>query len=139
MANDTNVVIELAQAIDVVRARGALRTMMVASLQIQPDDPLVIDTLLATSELMSNALEHTSGHCTVRAHLSSSRHVVRVEVTDTDPLTGLHPQMPGPEQHHGRGLAIVEAIASRWGTERSAAGKTVWFEIERPASTALDR
>lgn len=30
----------------------------------------------------------------------------------------------------GRGLALVEAIATRWGMERDADGKLVWFSLE---------
>ncbi len=30
----------------------------------------------------------------------------------------------------GRGLALVEALASRWGAERDADGKRVWFLLE---------
>jgi hypothetical protein len=36
----------------------------------------------------------------------------------------------GPEIEHGRGLAIVEAVADEWGAERVAGnGKVVWAEL----------
>ncbi|MGW8992331.1 ATP-binding protein [Streptomyces zhihengii] len=31
----------------------------------------------------------------------------------------------------GRGLALLEALAVRWGVERRAGGKTVWCELDR--------
>jgi hypothetical protein len=30
----------------------------------------------------------------------------------------------------GRGLEFVKALASRWGVRESAAGRTIWFEID---------
>ena len=31
----------------------------------------------------------------------------------------------------GRGIAMVDRIASRWGTEQHAGGKVVWAELTR--------
>jgi hypothetical protein len=30
----------------------------------------------------------------------------------------------------GRGLELVRALASRWGVRESAAGRTIWFEVD---------
>ena len=42
---------------------------------------------------------------------------------------------------HGRGLQLVEALSDRWGSERDAAGTTVWFalELDRPDKRPADR
>jgi hypothetical protein len=29
----------------------------------------------------------------------------------------------------GRGLALLDALASSWGADRHVEGKTVWFEV----------
>jgi hypothetical protein len=53
--------------------------------------------------------------------------VVRVGVRDTGggtPPVG-HPEPTAPS---GRGLALVEALSSAWGTQVHPDGKTVWFE-----------
>jgi hypothetical protein len=57
-----------------------------------------------------------------------SRSAVRVEVRDQSPLA--------PEIRHydeaastGRGLALVDALATRWGTAPQPGGKVVWFEL----------
>lgn len=35
-----------------------------------------------------------------------------------------------------RGLRVVSTLARRWGTSRTAAGKTVWFELTLPRRRA---
>ncbi|MGW6457816.1 ATP-binding protein [Streptomyces sp. NPDC055078] len=39
------------------------------------------------------------------------------------------PGEAGPEDERGRGLALVDAVAARWGVKVSGAGKTVWCEV----------
>lgn len=57
---------------------------------------------------------------------------VRVAVTDSG--AGWPRVTHDDSADHGRGLAIVEALATRWGVERSDAGKTVWAVV--PPSAA---
>lgn len=55
---------------------------------------------------------------------------VRIEVSDTHPA---HPArlMPTPQEDTGRGLVLVDALASRWGVrDRVGPGKTVWAECD---------
>jgi hypothetical protein len=44
-------------------------------------------------------------------------------------MTPLIPRQAGVMEMHGRGLAIVEATADKWGVDPapSGDGKTVWF------------
>jgi len=44
------------------------------------------------------------------------------------------PRVPTVEAVTGRGLMIVDALASSWGVEPNGSGKTVWFEIDCRAS-----
>jgi hypothetical protein len=54
---------------------------------------------------------------------------VRVEVTDPDDQLPAM-AMPDTDAVHGRGLVIVNGLASAWGVERTTeGGKTVWFEL----------
>jgi len=93
--------------------------------------PLVDDTLLLTSELVTNAIRHGEGDVTVR--LWPGPDVVRLEVSDTSSQLPA-PRHAGTEAEAGRGLALVDALSSRWGAtpRRSPAGKTVWFELDAP-------
>jgi len=57
---------------------------------------------------------------------------VRVETTDANPQA-LPGTSPAKHDESGRGLLMVQEMASRWGVERTQIGKTVWFEIDHPS------
>ena len=83
--------------------------------------------LLIVSELVTNAARHTG--MPFLLILSRGRDHVRVEVLDRSAA------VPAPvefdtESDGGRGLHIVGAVSTRWGTEVHDHGKTVWAEVE---------
>jgi serine/threonine-protein kinase RsbW len=83
---------------------------------------------LLTGELVSNAVLHGPHSGTVRVQVRIDGDVVRVGVRDAGggtPTVG-HPE---PTAASGRGLALVEALSSGWGTQVHPDGKTVWFEV----------
>ncbi|HET7357913.1 MAG TPA: SpoIIE family protein phosphatase [Nocardioidaceae bacterium] len=84
---------------------------------------LAEDTVLATSELVTNAVLHGTGPLELR--LRARRAEVLVEVLDR---ATFQPRKlrPTPDDEHGRGLQIVAALASRWGTRGTEHGKSVW-------------
>ena len=57
-------------------------------------------------------------------------HQLRVAVADEDPTVPA-PQPIDLEAERGRGLMLVAALASRWGTALTGRGKSVWFELDR--------
>jgi hypothetical protein len=60
---------------------------------------------------------------------------IRVEVDDPsdDPPVAQHPQ---PLDERGRGLLLIDSLASQWGvTQHDEDGKTVWFEIDVTTAT----
>ncbi|MGV9351033.1 ATP-binding protein [Streptomyces spiralis] len=84
------------------------------------------DTMeVLVSEIAGNAVRHT---CSDRITLSLSvaDGVVRLEVDDN---TEGHPQLrhPGPEEESGRGLLIVDALATDWGTSED--GSATWCTL----------
>ena len=95
------------------------------------------DALLLTSEIVSNAAA-IKGGCRMSAWYLEHDGALRVEVHDeSDEM----PQMLGarlPDQPSGRGLRIVDAMASRWGIHREAIGKSVWFEMYRSGHPPVD-
>ena len=84
---------------------------------------------LLASELITNAILHgpTNGPVTVRVLASDGQ--LRVEVDDE----GLDPPQlrdPAATEMGGRGIALVDTLATRWGWEpRGRVGKTVWFDF----------
>jgi anti-sigma regulatory factor (Ser/Thr protein kinase) len=115
MANEIPIT-SLANARDIVRA----------TLRDQPVEIIEIATLL-TNELVSNALEHGSGEPALDLELDGSQ--LRVRVRDDDPTVDLAPLALEPANERGRGLAIVSALATEWGVDRSWYGKVVWFSL----------
>lgn len=112
----------VAQAVSV--ARGHLRQLC-----NNLPAPLLDDALLLMSELVTNAIRHGDGEVTVR--LWPRPDSVRIEVTDASPRYPVATDS-SVEAESGRGLHIVEALASRWGTTpaKAPSGKTVWVEID---------
>lgn len=84
---------------------------------------------LIVAELAANAVLHgrVSGRdFELRLHHRDG--TVRIELSDTHPA---HPKLPAqdPTAEGGRGLLLIEAVATRWGTSpRTGPGKTVWAE-----------
>ena len=120
-----------------VTTPAAARRFVRAALESVEADPVVIETTeLLTDELVTNAIVHA--RCKSYMSIRAVHGVVRVEVTDPDERL---PSMAAPDTDalRGRGLAIVNGLASAWGVERAAdGGKTVWFELSarRPQAPA---
>lgn len=88
--------------------------------------------LLLVSELATNALRHAGTEFEVAVRPTATG--VRVAVSDDSPVRPEERRrLPGPDSEGGRGLAIVERLAARWGVEGDPPGKTVWFELDRSA------
>jgi anti-sigma regulatory factor (Ser/Thr protein kinase) len=100
-------------------------------------EDLVESARLLVSELMVNAVLHSGTAAQLTVDLEPG--CLRVEVGDGG--TGEVVQQPyEPESPTGRGLMIVDALASRWGVDdRPRGGKVVWFEIERDDAGAGHR
>lgn len=86
------------------------------------------DLLLATSEVVTNAVEHGAPPVLLRVAPAPER--LRVEVQDGSPLPPRARDEVAPSEIRGRGLAIVERCTDRWGVEPAADGKAVWFELD---------
>jgi anti-sigma regulatory factor (Ser/Thr protein kinase) len=113
-------------------ARGVLRD----TLEEWQLEVLLDVAALLTSELITNVVRHVGAPMTLR--VSRAPAALRIEVDDRSPESpAVQHVRPGSE--HGRGVFLVDAIATGWGTERTAAGKTVWFELEIPSAAAEAR
>jgi anti-sigma regulatory factor (Ser/Thr protein kinase) len=82
---------------------------------------------LLVSELVTNALIHGNGDVMLIAEIEDDH--LHVEVLDSEPTVTLAPLPLDTTREHGRGLAIVDALASAWGVEARLVGKAVWFDL----------
>lgn len=85
---------------------------------------------LLSSELLANAVLHGASGTDIGLRMELDGEVVRVSVadaSDSSPVVLDHE----PTAANGRGMAIVEAMSSRWGVlEQADGGKTVWYELD---------
>ena len=84
-------------------------------------------TILLVSELVTNALLH--GHPPLRLIARDILTGVRIEVHDNNP-EGAPQKRPDGGLQSGRGLQLVDSLATRWGWMESGSGKCVWFEVD---------
>ncbi|HEV2809293.1 MAG TPA: ATP-binding protein [Acidimicrobiales bacterium] len=90
------------------------------------DEETLANVALLTSELASNAMMHSRSDFDVTVKLADGH--VRVEVKDPNPRVP-QPCMVPVDSTSGRGLHLVDLLASSWGVERLVGGKAVWFEM----------
>jgi anti-sigma regulatory factor (Ser/Thr protein kinase) len=87
---------------------------------------------LLLSELVTNAILHARTAFSVQ--VSDSGTTLRIEVADAaaapDVGSPLANAASDDGDESGRGLQIVQMLATRWGTSANdGAGATVWFEL----------
>lgn len=83
--------------------------------------------VLLTNELVTNAILHSGSDFDVV--IDVDERLVRVEVRDGSTARP-NRRNTGPRATSGRGLALVEALASAWGVEGIPGdGKAVWFAV----------
>jgi len=96
--------------------------------------PQLVDVAAqVVTELVANAVEHTDA-ATVGASITRvGKESARIVVTDTS-RTRPTPGTPSPNDEHGRGLLLVEALAHAWGSELVRGGKRIWAELRVTAA-----
>jgi anti-sigma regulatory factor (Ser/Thr protein kinase) len=119
--------LELQASVTAAReARRALRSW----LRRRRGGPAVGETAeLLVSELVTNAVRHTSSPA-VSVSAAVVDHQLRVVVGDSQVDQPRRPaQLPDSASPGGRGLWILDALSSGWGSQPTAAGKDVWFVL----------
>lgn len=84
------------------------------------------DALIVVSELAANSVQYAGGDFTVG--LSRSAGSLRVTVGDPNPDP---PKLgnPGLFALGGRGLPMIDRLATAWGQHRAGSGKLVWVDL----------
>ncbi|MEV7391420.1 SpoIIE family protein phosphatase [Streptomyces sp. NPDC091215] len=107
---------------EVRRARAAVREQLHGWGLAKLADP----TELMVSELVTNAIRHSHSRPVQLRLIRGETLLCEVDDDDHTLPTLLN---TGPGDDTGRGLRVVSTLAREWGTSRTAAGKTVWFEL----------
>ena len=94
------------------------------------DEDASYTAALCLSEVVTNAVIHSGGGCAVRAVLD--RGVLLTSVRGLGgAATGMSVEpLADPLQPHGRGLQVLDALATRWGSTVDGDGTTVWFVLD---------
>ncbi|MEU5532891.1 ATP-binding protein [Streptomyces sp. NPDC020362] len=126
---------------EVGRARKWARSRL-AGLGIGADEPLAETLVLLVSELVTNAVVHTGRPAVLRLSLPGAAEeaaketeadesaTVRLEVADSSSRAPV-PRCVGSDATGGRGLALVDCLADRWGWNPEGSGKSIWCELDR--------
>ena len=116
---------------------SATRARQLAREVVASYPPEVSDTVaLLVTELVTNAVLHA--RTDVSVHIDVAPPLVRLSVADGSS------RLPAIREYStddvtGRGLAMVAALASQWGVEATADGKSVWCEIVIPDPDSQER
>jgi len=110
-------------------ARAWVRQLLDEELVAEASCDLVDTVEMLTSELVTNAVLH--GRSTLVVQLTMVADTVQIVVEDNSPVP---PQSRDPEDfaEGGRGLLLVDWLASSWGWEVTPTGKYVWFRVDLP-------
>jgi anti-sigma regulatory factor (Ser/Thr protein kinase) len=111
--------------IEAGRARAAVREQ----LHVWGLTSLADPAELMADELVTNAVRHARSRRIGLRLVRGETLLCEVEDDDHTLPTLLS---AGAEDEFGRGLRVVSTLAREWGTSRTSAGKTVWFELTLP-------
>ncbi|HEX3621313.1 MAG TPA: ATP-binding protein [Acidimicrobiales bacterium] len=114
---------------------GAARRFVESVLTAAHQEALAYTATVLVSELVANAVLHTA--TSLEVVVAVDEEGARVEVHDGSP------QLPVRKRYSamsgtGRGLMMVDRMATHWGAEPTATGKVVWFDLGPERTPALD-
>ena len=124
---DTLILGAVADAVPAARAHLRQLLSRWGQAELSPDVSVV------ASELVTNSVAASAEHqpaAALMVWLGSDGHLLLLAVADASPRPPVR-LSPGPDAERGRGLALVEALSSRWGWHpASNAGlrKFTWAE-----------
>lgn len=120
----------------VPQAVAAVRRFIRAALNDWHDQAALTDATLAISEMATNAVLHA--HSPFRVLVQRRPAGVLVAVEDVG-AGRARQRVAETTASGGRGLAIVQAVADRWGTDPLERGNVVWaeFDLAQQLSPAL--
>lgn len=115
------------ERVELYATRAWVRTLLA-----DQSTEVINDAALCASELLTNAVEHAGAPRRLR--LERSREALHIAADDStrDSL----PRLREPDSNGGRGLRIIDRVASDWGTTPRPWGKTTWATLRLDAATS---
>ena len=122
----------MARAVELMSRPASVRKARGFTADVLADDGVEASVIevaaLLVSELVTNAVVHARGPICLIVHTDA--HWVRIEVEDPGHRRPVL-RAATLDAVDGRGLLVVDKLATDWGTEQRATHKVVWFEIAR--------
>jgi anti-anti-sigma regulatory factor/anti-sigma regulatory factor (Ser/Thr protein kinase) len=90
--------------------------------------PYLLDAAeIVITELVANAVQHAGGD--LRLTLTHGPRFLHLSLRDGSPVTPVR-KVPDPDQGQGgRGLMLIDALATGWGSSPTPDGKVVWATL----------
>ena len=107
---------------------GAARRFVGDMLKRWRFDSAIEPAQLLTSELVTNAVLHAGTE--VQVVLEAHDRTVHVEVIDLTKRPPVARFTPYDDLQTGRGLTLLESMATAWGVDPLERGKSVWFDLD---------
>lgn len=95
------------------------------------DDDARFHMQLLLSEVVTNAVTHGASSATAPIVVKGAptNAGLQIAVSSFGPPFAHAGDLPPDTQPGGRGLALVDALAARWGARHDSGWTTVWFEV----------
>lgn len=110
-------------------APGLARELLVEACRDWKVPELLDDAEVVVTELVSNAVRHAGGELVLNVALG--KRFLHVSLRDGSP-TPPRRRIPDAYRGGGRGLILIDALASGWGSTPVPGGKVVWATLPLP-------
>ncbi|WP_308404402.1 ATP-binding protein [Streptomyces sp. ATCC 21386] len=118
---------------------AALRHLMSLHLGLWGLREVVDEAQLCVSELVSNVITHVGPGTPATLAVSMSGTHLRIEVHDPDTRALPTLMDVDADAEGGRGMALVDAVADRWGVQLHDGRKVTWCELNTGAMPRIGR
>lgn len=108
---------------------AALRRIMRVHLGLWGLHDVIDEAQLCVSELVSNVITHVGQGTPATLAVSMNGTYLRIEVHDPDTRALPTLVAADAESEGGRGMALVDALADRWGVQLRGDRKVTWCEL----------
>ncbi|NSL43615.1 ATP-binding protein [Streptomyces sp. 8P21H-1] len=118
---------------------SGLRRILRTHLELWGLHEIIDAAQLCVSELVSNVITHVGVGTPTTLAVSMNGPYLRIEVHDPDARALPTLLNAGSEAETGRGVALIDAVADRWGVQPLADRKVTWCELRTELNSESGR